>query len=107
MKQKLLYIILLFFTLTWSGEVLAWGETTSYVISPQGTTEIEIENRWSSSNDKTYSWDGPGKTLKFDYRTQWSALGEVEVYATDVNGKETKLKGYGNNSSWSTQQIGR
>ena len=105
MKQKLLYIILLFFTLTWSGEVLAWGETTSYVISPQGTTEIEIENRWSSSNDKTYSWDGPGKTLKFDYRTQWSALGEVEVYATDVNGKETKLKGYGNNSSWSTQQI--
>lgn len=105
MKQKLLYIILLFFTLTWSGEVLAWGETTSYVISPQGSTEIEIENRWSSSTDKTYSWDGPGKTLKFDYRTQWSALGEVEVYATDVNGKETKLKGYGNNSSWSTQQI--
>ena len=105
MKQKLLYIILLFSTLAWSGEVLAWGETTSYVISPQGSAEIEIENRWSSSNDKSYSWDGPGKTLKFDYKTYWSALGEVEVYATDVNGNETKLNGYGNNSSWSTQQI--
>jgi len=105
MKQKILYIILLFFTLAWSTDALAWGETTSYVISPQGSTEIEIEDRWSSSSDKTYSWDGPGKTLKFDYKTYWSALGEVEVYATDVNGKETKLNGYGNNSSWSTQQI--
>lgn len=106
MKQKLLYILFLItFTLGWSIDALAWGETTSYVISPQGSTEIEIENRWSSSNDKSYSWDGPGKTLRFDYRTQWSALGEVEVYATDVNGKETKLKGYGNNSDWSTQQI--
>lgn len=105
MKQKLLYIILFIANLAWSDHVLAWGETSSYVISPQGSTEIEIENRWSYSTDKTYSWDGPGKTLKFDYKTYWSALGEVEVYATDVNGKETKLNGYGNNSSWSTQQI--
>jgi hypothetical protein len=104
MKQKLLYIILIIFcAFAWSDE--AWGETTQYVVSPQGSSEIEIENRWSSSTDKVYSWDGPGKTLKFDYRTQWSALGEVEVYGTDTNGKETKLNGYGNNSSWNTQTI--
>lgn len=106
MKQKLLYIFLVIIcALAWSTGAWAWGESTSYVVTPQGSSEIEIENRWSSSTDKVYSWDGPGKTLKFDYKTQWSALGEVEVYGTDIEGKETKLKGYGNNSSWSTQTI--
>ena len=105
MKQIRHICLIILCALAWSTGAWAWGETTSYVVAPQGSGEIEIENRWSSSTDKVYSWDGPGKTLKFDYRTQWSALGEVEVYGTDVNGNETKLKGYGNNSSWSTQTI--
>lgn len=103
MKQKLQHIILLILlALTWSTNVLG---ATGYVVSPQGSSDVELMNRWSSGSDKSYSWDGPGKTLKFDYKTQWSATGKIEVYATDKNGKETKLDDYGNNSSWSTHTI--
>lgn len=106
MKQRFQHIILLIIlALAWSSSVLAWGETTSYVVSPQGDSEIQLEDRWSSKTDKEYSWDGPGKTLIFEHKTQWSALGEVEVYVTDVNGKETKKDGFGNNSSWTSHTI--
>lgn len=64
MKQKLLYIILLFFTLTWSGEVLAWGETTSYVY------ENNEERRWTSPNesDEYTLPELHGSTLTFDVK---------------------------------------
>ena len=111
MKQKILYIILLFFTLAWSGEVLAWGETTSYVLTEQNASGLEIMTSGSSSRDKTYSWDGPGKKLTFKYKKKsWISVptGSYYVYGyTDKNASQgqVELKKFGAGSSKTDYQT--
>ena len=111
MKQKLLYIILLFSTLAWNTDVLAWGETTSYVLTEQNASGLEIVTSGSSQRDKTYSWDGPGKKLTFKYKKKsWLSVptGSYYVYGyTDKNASQgqVELKKFGAGSSKTDYQT--
>ena len=90
MKQKLLYIILLFFTLTWSGEVLAWGETTSYVLNDGGSYELHTVD----DTGFTLNLSGPGKTLTFTARHNTffgEAYDYVHVEATKDDGSKVEI----------------
>lgn len=61
MKQKLLYIILLFFTLAWSGESLA--QTTSYVLTQNSSNDGEM---WELTTSSPIALSGPGDEMIFE-----------------------------------------
>lgn len=92
-------------SLAWSNG--AWGEQY-YVLTNQNTSDVEIMNGGSIPSDKYYSWDGPGATLRFQYRFGSAAYGEIEVYAyTDKNHTqgETKLETIGKKKSDTWKDI--
>lgn len=73
MKQKLLYIILLFFTLAWSGE--SWAQTTSYVLNESSEKKLNTIATGSSM-----ALSGPGATLSFDAKGSSSLTGTGVKY---------------------------
>jgi len=91
MKQKILYIILLFFTLAWSTCAFAWGETTSYVLENSSGEELS-----TNQNGTKLTLSGPGAKISFEAaKNMGTAIGSLFV--------EKSTDG----SNWSTlQEIG-
>ena len=101
MKQKLLYIILLFFTLTWSTDVLAWGETTSWL------TVSTSEKSWTSPNNSgSYTLPQPhGTTISFQARTEsilgfWSKKVHAQYSYDNSNWKDVLEANMSKKDTW-------
>ena len=101
MKQKLLYIILLFSTLTWNGEVLAWGETTSWL------TVSTSEKSWTSPNNSgSYTLPQPhGTTISFQARTEsilgfWSKKVHAQYSYDNSNWKDVLEANMSKKDTW-------
>ena len=97
MKQKLLYILFMITALL-GGNGEAWAQTTSYVLNE--SAEVEIMNRWSTSNPKTYTLNGPAQRLTFQYKGIWSTTGYITITAKDSNGNTLKTENFSPSDSW-------
>lgn len=97
MKQKLLYILIMITALL-GGSAEAWAQTTSYVLNE--SAEVEIMNRWSTSNPKTYTLNGPAQRLTFQYKGIWSTTGYITITAKDSNGNTLKTENFSPSDSW-------
>lgn len=82
MKQKILYIILLFFTLAWSTDAFAWGETTSYV-----ATRDSEEDLYTTTTGSAINLSGPGATVYFEAKHRNSVGPKVEIHTSTDGGK--------------------
>ena len=104
MKQKLLYILMIITALLGgNGEAWAWGENPSYVLNE--SAEVEIMTRGSQSNPKTYTLNGLGEKLTFQYKGVWSTSGYVTMTAKDANGNSLKTENYSPSSSWQDASV--
>lgn len=83
MKQKLLYILFLFtFTLGWSIDASAWGETTSYV-----ATRDSEEDLYTATTGSAINLSGPGATVYFEAKHRNSVGPKVEIHTSTDGGK--------------------
>ena len=104
MKQKLLYILMIITALLGgNGEAWAWGENPSYVLNE--SAEVEIMTGGSQSNPKTYTLNGLGEKLTFQYKGVWSTSGYVTMTAKDANGNSLKTENYSPSSSWQDASV--
>ena len=71
--------VLLVFVGGWNTQ--AWG-----VDLVNDGSEYEIENRWSSSNDKEFAISKPASIIYFSTRKYWSAIGTIELKIYDASG---------------------
>lgn len=71
--------VLLVFVGGWNTQ--AWG-----VDLVNDGSEYEIENRWSSSNDKEFAISKPASIIYFSTRKYWSATGTIELKIYDASG---------------------
>lgn len=71
--------VLLLFVGGWNTQ--AWG-----VDLVNDGSEYEIENRWSSSNDKEFAISKPASIIYFSTRKYWSAIGTIELKIYDASG---------------------
>ena len=88
--------------LAWSGE--AWGQDP-YCYHEESTSEIVLEDGWSTHYDQTRSWNGPAQYLSFSYKFGSAAGGDIEVYAyTDGNCSvgEKKIKTLSKKTSYTS-----
>lgn len=97
MKQKIQYILMIITALI-GGNGEAWAQTPSYVLNE--SAEVEIMNRWSTSNPKTYTLNGPAQRLTFQYKGIWSTTGYVTITAKDSNGNTLKTENFSPSDSW-------
>jgi hypothetical protein len=104
MKQKLLYIILLFFTLAWSDNLWALGENTSYVLNNGGEYSIG-----TIGTGPTFTLSGPGVTLTFEgCRTIASANYFYLETSEDGSNWNTQVKEFDlktNSVNWKLQET--
>lgn len=86
MKQKLLYIIILFFALAWSRESSA--QTTSYVLNDGGSYELH-----TISTGPSFSLSGPGATITFEACKDMTGINGLYIEVSSDNSNWTQLGG--------------
>ena len=104
MKQKLLYIIMYIATLAWSDHVLAWGETTSYVLNDGGSYELH-----TISTGPSFTLSGPGAVLTFEACKDMTGINGLYVEVSSDNSNWNQVGGEidvkANSRNWKLQTV--
>lgn len=106
MRFKFLHIFTFLSTLLLG--FTAGAQTTYYVLSNTGDSEVTVMDRWSVNKNVTYKLSGPGKTLSVDHYKIWSAVSDITVYGYESDngsGTATELQKLSSDTGWKTTII--